>query len=203
MNIETCVVKNYIDIGELRYHPRNSELRKISDDRFMDLKKSILDKGFYEPILIWKKNIILAGNHRVRAIKQLIKEGHTVDSPDGENRLPVVYEDCSEETALAILFESNNHYAEWIDDKLKEALKESDRLDLKSYGFANHEIDSMVREASARVDPVDIDWDEEAKPDILFIPPHLEKSLKDALMKFAPDHWEHVIKVLTLKKRMN
>ena len=87
------------------------------------MKNSIIEKGFYEPILVWTKdNIVLSGNHRVKASRQLLKEGYTFATQVGDNYLPVVYEDCDEATAFSILIETNNHYAHWIEDKLKAAL---------------------------------------------------------------------------------
>jgi ParB-like chromosome segregation protein Spo0J len=147
--IQVCNVANYIPIDKLIFHPDNVELRTISRDRLDDLKLSILEKGFYEPILVWKKNgWILAGNHRAKAAKELIIEGNSFEVPGvGKiDNLPVVFTDCDEATAKAILFETNQQYAGWVQDKLEKALNEAEKAgaNLKQYGFSQIELDRMV-----------------------------------------------------------
>jgi len=147
-SIETCKVSNYVAVDKLQFHAKNP--RTIQSDRLLDLKTSIIEKGFYEPILVWNKgNIVLSGNHRLRAALELIDEGYKFKSGKKVNQLPVVYEDCDEETAEAILYESNNHYAEWIEDRLKEALVEADAAgqDLKAFGYSADEIDGYLANA--------------------------------------------------------
>jgi ParB-like chromosome segregation protein Spo0J len=149
MNIHICKVQHYLPIDKLKLHPNNP--RTIQRNRLEDLKSSIVEKGFYQPILVWKKGgIILSGNHRYRAVKELIDDGYTFLSPDGhENVLPVVIEDVSEDQATEILFESNNTYAEWIEDKLREAIEEAQEAGKKieAFGFTQDQIDSMMATA--------------------------------------------------------
>lgn len=148
--IEICKVKNYIAVDDLKFYPQNP--RTIKPERLAELKRSIRSKGFYQPILVWKKNgIVLAGNHRLLAAKELINEGFTFKTQDGKHKnvLPVVIEDVSEEVAKAILFESNNTYAEWIEDKLRQALEdaESSGFDLSAFGFTQEYVDSILKGA--------------------------------------------------------
>jgi len=194
MIITTCEVKEYVHVDRLRLHPENP--RKIEKDRFEDLKRSIVEKGFYEPILVWgKDNIVLSGNHRLKAAQALIKDGYEFKTPLGKNQLPVVYEDCDEDTAKAILFESNNHYAEWIEEKLREAVKDAEEI-ANGFGFTTKEIDTMIREASEKIEPVDINDFLEEEKDVLFVPPELEGDLRSLLEAHAPKHWEVVISLL-------
>jgi len=147
--IKLCKVKDYVPIEDLAIHPDNP--RHISKERLTDLKHSILTKGFYEPILVWKKNgTILSGNHRYLAVKELISEGYSFNSPEGEGHvLPVVLVNVNEAKARAILFETNNHYAEWVDEKLAEALKEAreNGEDTTGYGFTTEYVDVMLKSA--------------------------------------------------------
>lgn len=148
--IELCGVKNYIAVEDLQFYPNNP--RKISEVRLEQMKKSIVQKGFYEPILVWSKdNIILAGNHRTKAVLELIAEGYEFDSPDGKKKgvLPVVIEDVSDEVAEEILFETNNHYAEWVEDKLQAALTEAQQAgrNIEGFGFTAEEVDLLVIKA--------------------------------------------------------
>jgi DNA modification methylase/ParB-like chromosome segregation protein Spo0J len=152
VNIELCKVKEYLPISKIKLHPENP--RTITRDRLDSLKKSILKKGFYQPILVWKRgNVVLSGNHRLIAVKELLEEGYDFLSPEGKKSvLPVVVEDCSPEVAEAILFEANNSYASWIEDKLMSALEKVDEVALEDYGFSPEQLDAMIKKASADVE---------------------------------------------------
>jgi hypothetical protein len=148
LSIAVCKVANYLPVDKLQIHPENP--RTIKRERLDDLKRSLIKKGFYEPILVWTKdNIILAGNHRLKASLELIDEGYTFTIGNKKNQLPVVLEDCTEEEANAILFESNNHYAEWINEKLREALKDAEEsgANIRDYGWTDQELAAIVDEA--------------------------------------------------------
>jgi len=147
--IPVCAVATYLPVKAIKFHPDNP--RTITRQRLDDLKLSIVSKGFYEPLLVWKKgHVVLAGNHRTRACLELIDEGYTFVAPNGEkDALPVVIEDVTPEVAEEILFESNNHYAEWVEDKLAEALAEakSEGRNLMAFGFTTKQVDDLLEEA--------------------------------------------------------
>jgi len=154
--IELCKVKTYAKISDLKVHPHNP--RTISADRLEQLKASILKKGFYEPILVWKKGgVVLSGNHRLQAARELVEDGYEFLSHDGQKDvLPVVIEDIDYKTAEAILFEANNHYADWVDDKLKKAVQEAQAhgSDIADFGFSQKELDRLLKTASKDADEV-------------------------------------------------
>lgn len=148
--VSLCAVKDYIDIDKLQFYPNNP--RKISLERLNLMKESIQAKGFYEPILVRKKgNIILSGNHRTRAVLEMIDDGYEFTAPDGtKGVLPVVIADVDDETAEAILFETNNHYAEWVEDQLQKALTEANEAgkNISAFGFTQDDIDKYVMKAT-------------------------------------------------------
>lgn len=150
-------------------HPRNP--RTIKPERLELLKKSIQEKGFYQPILIWKKGgIILSGNHRYIAVNELISEGFEFVTHDGKkNMLPVVVEDVSDAMAMAILFESNNTYADWIEEKLRVALETAEELgqDIASFGFTTDYVDTLLKGAVKEADEVIAAAEKEAKDRIV------------------------------------
>ena len=149
MNISLCHVKHYQEIDKLKQHPENP--RKIEPERLDLLKRSILKKGFYQPLLVWKRgNIVLSGNHRLLAVQELQMEGYTFDHGDKKQVLPVVVVDCSKDEALNILLEANNHYADWVEDQLIRALKDVE--DLADTGFSEKELDKLLKTAKADVD---------------------------------------------------
>jgi ParB-like chromosome segregation protein Spo0J len=167
--ISLCRVETYLPIEKLKLHPDNP--RQISKEKLEALKQSIIDKGFYQPILVWKKgNIILAGNHRYMAVKELVREGYEFNSWTGKEKhvLPVVIEDVTDEMAESILFESNNHYAEWIEEKLAEAIAKAQEAgrDVEGFGFDKEYVDVLLKTALSdaegiitdrKVEPVDYD----------------------------------------------
>lgn len=159
--IQLCAVKQYVKISRLKIHPNNP--RSITDERLQQLKQSIIKKGFYEPILVWKKgNVILSGNHRYMAAQELLKEGWEFTGPMGETEvLPVVIEDMPYSKAEAILFEANNHYSTWIEDKLKKAVNEAVAFgsDAKDFGFDSNELKRMLDSAVKDVEILDIERD--------------------------------------------
>ena len=167
MEIKTCKVSNYISIKKLKHHPKNEELRSISDERLQDLKQSLISKGFYEPILVWKKgNCVLAGNQRLRAARELIEEGYEFITPDGKkNELPVVIEDCDEKMAIQILHQANNHHGDWVQQKLIEAIKDAESMgiDMKELGYTQENYDEMVKEALAAAERGKTEADDETE----------------------------------------
>jgi len=162
VNINLCQVRDYIPIKELKIHPDNP--RTIREDRMESLCRSIIDKGFYEPILVWKhNNYVLSGNHRLQAVKRLLKDGYKFGNGNTSGKLPVVYVDENDDRAIQILFETNNHYAEWIDDKVKEALSQIE--DIHATGFSDDDLkrllDIAVNDANDILNSVEDDDREE------------------------------------------
>jgi len=168
--IRLCPVKQFLPVRKLKLHPNNP--RQISKERLEELKQSIVNKGFYQPILVWKKGgVILAGNHRYLAVMELRREGYVFNSPDGqEDVLPVVIEDVDEKMANAILFESNNHYAEWIEERLSKALAEAKASGqaIDEFGFDPEYVEILLKAAladaegvtgddSRKIDPVNLE----------------------------------------------
>lgn len=151
--INTCKVANYVAINKLKHHPQNEELRAITPERMQSLKDSIVKKGFYEPILVWKKGgFVLAGNQRLKAVKELIEEGYEFRTPDGKkNELPVVVEDVDEKMALQILHQANNHHGDWVHDKLVEAIREAEAMGIgfDDLGYTDDYVKGIMEEADA------------------------------------------------------
>jgi len=159
MVINTCKVANYVAVKKLKFHPSNAELRSISPERFNELKNSLVNKGFYEPILVWKKNgYVLAGNQRLKAAQELIAEGYTFMTPDGKkNELPVVVEDVDEKMAMQILHQANNHHGDWVTQKLAEAIREAGEMGVAfaDMGYSQEDHDRIIKEALASIEDKD------------------------------------------------
>lgn len=163
--VTLCDVADYVSITSLKFYEENP--RTISRDRLDQLKESIKTKGFYQPILVWKSskkkfhNTVLAGNHRLLAVRELLEEGYEFTHGDSDKVLPVVYESVTEEEARAILFDSNNTYAGWVEDKLRTALKDCSSKQISNYGFTPEYVDGLLKDAIKEADKVTEDLNEE------------------------------------------
>lgn len=148
-SVTLCTVHTYLKVEDLLPYPNNP--RTISRDRLDLMKRSIVEKGFYEPILVHKRDkTVLAGNHRLQAVKELMAEGYAFTNHLGETDvLPVVEEDVSDEVALGILLETNNHYAEWVDELLQRTLAEAKEagLSMDAFGFTQAQLDGFIFKA--------------------------------------------------------
>jgi hypothetical protein len=54
------------------------ELKSLTNDDYLRLRKQIVEAGFSEPISVWKsgnKNYILNGHQRLRTVQKMIEEG--------------------------------------------------------------------------------------------------------------------------------
>lgn len=147
--IAVCEAGTYLALADLNVHPDNP--RSISRDRLDDLKASMVAKGIYQPFLIWKKgNIVLAGNQRTRAALELLDDGYVFKNAAGdENVMPVVIEDVADDIAEAILFDANNSYGNWVEEKLHVALAQAKEAgkSLGQWGFTTKQVDDLLADA--------------------------------------------------------
>lgn len=72
----TCRSQKLIPLGDLVEFQGN--LKETDPDRIRKLKNLILEHGFSFPVFIWKNNI-LDGHQRIRALQELIADGHEFD----------------------------------------------------------------------------------------------------------------------------
>jgi len=166
--VTLCEVSDYVSVGSLKFYDENP--RTISKERLEQLKESIRSKGFYQPILVWKStnkkkhNTVLAGNHRLLAVRELIEEGFEFNHGKEKSVLPVVYESVSEAEARAILYDSNNTYASWVEEKLRTALKDCTTKQIADYGFTPQYVDTLLKNAIIEAERVTEDLELETAP---------------------------------------
>lgn len=100
--------------------------------------QSIKEFGFKVPVILDKKNVIVAGHTRVLAAQKL-----------GITEVPVIYADDLNQTqidAFRIMENKSQEYAKWDKDLLEKelaALKDQ-HVDLSSTGFTEAEIDRIL-----------------------------------------------------------
>ena len=98
-------------ISQLKHHPKNANVGNVDA-----IKESLATNGFFGRVLVNKRTMhILAGNHRVKAAKEL-----------GWKKVPVEFVDVDAEAELRILLVDNKTARMGVDDdeKLLEILEE-------------------------------------------------------------------------------
>ena len=135
---------NYIDINELVLMDNNP--RKISKENFERLKKSLQNnQEFFEarPIICSNRtgqNIIIAGNQRYKAAKQL-----------GMKKVPCVIMTLSEEKEKEINIRDNVELGEWDFDILANEFNEED---LKDWGVDTTGLMEDIEEQDEETDNI-------------------------------------------------
>jgi len=125
-----------VNIDELKLNPNNT--RQHTDFDIKNLIKSIQKFGFKNPIICNKDGIILCGNGRYEACKQM-----------GITEVPVHYTDMSEEDAKAFAIMDNRsaELSTWNLEYLLpqlESLKIDDMLDFT--GFSDKDLERLNKE---------------------------------------------------------
>lgn len=113
-------------LTELQPHPLNSNMRNITEERYMSLRRKVRRWGQLGLILVdgRDKKTILGGHHVYRAMQD---EGHIKGKV--EYRTP---KDDAE--ALELLITHNERFAQWMDQGLAEVLhRYKDQIDLSEY----------------------------------------------------------------------
>ena len=116
------------DIGELKFAEYNP--RQLTNRQFQDLKNSITEFGFVEPVLINKnkdrENIIIGGHQRVRVAKNI-----------GISKIPCVEVDLSYNKERELNIRLNKNTGDWDYDVLAD---EFDMDELIDWGFKEGEL---------------------------------------------------------------
>ncbi|MBS5858036.1 MAG: DNA modification methylase [Clostridium sp.] len=127
-----------IEIGKLKpadYNPRKD--LKPEDEEYQKIKKSIIEFGYVDPIIVNTDMTVIGGHQRLKVLKDL---GYTVIECN------MVDLDKNKEKALNIAL--NKITGEWDNKKLEELLaelKEAD-IDMDITGFSFDEVDDMLKD---------------------------------------------------------
>ena len=111
MNIKiTCSGSRFVPLESLKDF--QGALKTISRDELNKVKRSILKIGFSFPVFVWNEEII-DGHQRVKAVNELLREGHEIDD------IPVVdiYAENRSEAAEKLL-RLNSQHGKITDDGL-------------------------------------------------------------------------------------
>ncbi|MDP9238011.1 MAG: site-specific DNA-methyltransferase [Chloroflexota bacterium] len=142
-----------VDIDTLRPDPANP--RKISDEEMEALTRSIKEFGFVQPVLARREDgVVIAGHQRLLAARRL-----------GIKQVPVILLDLTVEQARLLNIALNQIEGDFDNELLARMLadlKPIDGIDLTLSGFAEDELDKLmksldVREKRERVESFDLD----------------------------------------------
>lgn len=139
-----------IEIGKLKpadYNPRKD--LKPEDEEYQKIKKSIIEFGYVDPIIVNTDMTVIGGHQRLKVLKDL---GYTVVECN------MVDLDKNKEKALNIAL--NKITGEWDNKKLEELIAElkEDEFDLSTTGFTFDEVDNILKDITGtKEDDFDID----------------------------------------------
>lgn len=137
-------------IEELK--PSDYNPRKITEETFENLRKSVEKFGYVEPI-VWNKRTerVVGGHQRLIALKKL-----------GMKEIEVVEVDLSENEEKALNLALNKIQGEWDTDKLEELINELKKTEEITYtGFNEEEILEIT--ANQLFQPYEFDVEKELK----------------------------------------
>lgn len=139
-----------IEIGKLKpadYNPRKD--LKPEDEEYQKIKKSIIEFGYVDPIIVNTDMTVIGGHQRLKVLKDL---GYTVIECN------MVDLDKNKEKALNIAL--NKITGEWDNKKLEELIAElkEEEFDLSTTGFTFDEVDNILKDITGtKEDDFDID----------------------------------------------
>ena len=144
MNIQKISIEK---LKPADYNPRKD--LKPEDEEYQKIKKSILEFGYVDPVIVNTDMTVIGGHQRLKVLKDL---GYTVIECN------VVDLDKNKEKALNIAL--NKITGEWDNQKLEDLLaelKEAD-FDLSTTGFTFDEVDNMLKDITgSKEDDFDLD----------------------------------------------
>ena len=115
----------YIPVSELKLYEKNAKIH--TDEQIEQIKKSIKEFGFNDPIAIWHENEIIEGHGRLIAAKQL-----------GMKEVPVIrLDELSDEQRKAYMLVHNKltMNTDFDVDLLNSELDSITDIDMDFYGF--------------------------------------------------------------------
>lgn len=121
---------NLKKLKQAKYNPRKK--LKPSDKEYQQLKKSIENLGYSEPIIVNKDYTVIGGHQRLNVLKDL-----------GYTEIDVIQLDLSKDKEKALNLALNKITGKWDDDLLDELLSDLSDVgfDLEITGFDNLDLD--------------------------------------------------------------
>lgn len=159
-------------VNELKYYPGNP--RKMSDEVYERLKKSLQEFGYVEPLIVNKNNEVIGGNQRLKALRDL-----------GVDEVEVVIIDLPKSKEKALNIALNKIQGEWDLDLLIPFIQDIEPAYLDYTGFSENEL-RMLLEDYEPIQPV---FEEEKTEEVSVIKvyPKNEEE-KEAIINFLEEN---------------
>ncbi len=140
-----------VPLSDVQPHPQNPRKGDVGE-----IVELIRANGFRGAITVQvSTRYIIAGNHRWLAAREL-----------GMSHIPVVWEDCDDETALRHLLADNraNDLAAYDDSKLAELLQQvqAQAGTLDGTGYDGDALEALLAELNADAEPEPVEGEDEA-----------------------------------------
>lgn len=126
----------YVDIGKLRTYANNAKIHTA--EQIEQIKKSIEEFGFNDPIAVWKDNVIIEGHGRLIAAVEL-----------GIDAVPIIrLDNLSDEQRKAYMLVHNKLTMNtgFSFTTLEQELNDLSNFDMNSFGFDISFDDSLTEE---------------------------------------------------------
>ncbi len=156
-----------LDIDELNEF--QGELKDLSVDNYLRLKKSILEFGYTEPISVWKNEgmwWILNGHQRLRGLKTMRAEGYEIP------KIPVseIFAKSIKEAKLKVLA-MTSQYGEMTHQGLFNFQIEAniDVKDLDTFNFADLDLENYKLEFFGDPEGEDSEKQPDLNPEFLIV----------------------------------
>jgi DNA modification methylase len=150
-----CEGNRYLSYDELKDFQGN--LKKLTKENLEKLKKSIIQFGWVAPVFVWNGNYIIDGHGRLKALRELIKEGYTI------GKIPVVdiYAETKEE-AGRILLAINSHYQQITEEGIQEFISNFsiNIEELNDFVLTDIDLEGFLKEATKKEEDEAEDEDE-------------------------------------------
>lgn len=127
-----------IEIKKLKPAEYNPRLDLQPEDKeYQDIKRSIIEFGLVEPLVINKGYIVVSGHQRLKVLKEL-----------NFVTVPCVIVDLDKQKEKMLNIALNKINGDWDSIKLKDILEELDtgELDITLTGFDEKEIENLMTE---------------------------------------------------------
>ena len=129
------------------YNPRKD--LKVGDEEYEKIKKSIVEFGYVDPIIVNRDMTVIGGHQRLKVLQEL-----------GYTDIECVIVDLDKDREKALNLALNKISGEWDNSKLEELLLELQNtdIDLDITGFSFDEVDKMLKDVTgSKEDDFDLD----------------------------------------------
>lgn len=122
----------YLNVDELQTYENNAKIH--TGEQVEQIKKSIQQFGFNDPIAVWKDNVIIEGHGRLIAATEL-----------GLDKVPVIRLDSltdEQRRAYTLVHNKLTMNTGFDFSALSEELKELENIDMSEFGFSSFEMNT-------------------------------------------------------------